>query len=179
MAIAPGRKMRELFEDPAAGGFFSTAAGDQQSGAAYEGRLRRRGAFRERRRAAGSAAPRALHRSRGLSRSGRANASGAGLEDHQQPVAVPQMLVALDYYLANAARRSSIAGDHRDCSCDHIRARSCRTPSRCVGRAPRFGTFQPPQTMPEIDGKPTAYVCENYACHLPTNQLSKFDELLQ
>ena len=33
--------------------------------------------------------------------------------------------------------------------------------------------------MREIDGKPTAYVCENYTCQLPTNELSKFDELLQ
>ena len=34
-------------------------------------------------------------------------------------------------------------------------------------------------SMREIDGKPTAYECQNYACELPTNELSKFSELLQ
>ena len=27
--------------------------------------------------------------------------------------------------------------------------------------------------------QPTAYVCENYACQLPTTDVSKLDELLQ
>jgi len=33
--------------------------------------------------------------------------------------------------------------------------------------------------MREIDGKPTAYVCEDYTCQLPTNEPAKLDELLQ
>jgi hypothetical protein len=36
-----------------------------------------------------------------------------------------------------------------------------------------------PLEMPAIDGQPTAYVCENYACNLPTNQVSRLDELIQ
>ena len=34
-------------------------------------------------------------------------------------------------------------------------------------------------TMTEKDGAATAYVCENYACQLPTADPKKFAELLQ
>jgi len=34
------------------------------------------------------------------------------------------------------------------------------------------------ETMTEKDGKATAYVCENYACQLPTADPKKFAELL-
>ena len=34
------------------------------------------------------------------------------------------------------------------------------------------------ETIKAIDGKATAYVCVNYACQLPTNDLSKFTQLL-
>ena len=33
--------------------------------------------------------------------------------------------------------------------------------------------------MRQVDDQPTAYVCENYACQLPTTEVSKFAELLQ
>ena len=33
--------------------------------------------------------------------------------------------------------------------------------------------------MPALDGRPTAYVCENFACRLPTSDPSQLDELLQ
>jgi uncharacterized protein YyaL (SSP411 family) len=33
--------------------------------------------------------------------------------------------------------------------------------------------------MRPVDGLPTVYVCENYACKLPTTEVSKFAELLQ
>ena len=35
------------------------------------------------------------------------------------------------------------------------------------------------ETMVARDGKATAYVCENYACQLPTADPKKFAELLQ
>ena len=35
------------------------------------------------------------------------------------------------------------------------------------------------EQMEQIDGQPTAYVCQNYVCQLPTNEVSKFVELLQ
>jgi uncharacterized protein YyaL (SSP411 family) len=33
--------------------------------------------------------------------------------------------------------------------------------------------------MTEKDGRATAYVCENYACQLPTSDPGKFAELLR
>ena len=35
------------------------------------------------------------------------------------------------------------------------------------------------ETMTEKEGRATAYVCENYACQLPTPDPKKFAELLQ
>ena len=33
--------------------------------------------------------------------------------------------------------------------------------------------------MKELNGKPTAYVCQNYTCQLPTSEVDRFNELLQ
>jgi uncharacterized protein YyaL (SSP411 family) len=33
--------------------------------------------------------------------------------------------------------------------------------------------------MRELNGQPTAYVCQGYVCQLPVNEVSKFVELLQ
>ena len=38
---------------------------------------------------------------------------------------------------------------------------------------------QAPVPMPALDGKPTAYVCENYACKLPVTDDQRLLELLQ
>ena len=35
------------------------------------------------------------------------------------------------------------------------------------------------KNLDQIDGKATAYVCENYICQLPTNQLTVLDRLLE
>jgi uncharacterized protein YyaL (SSP411 family) len=35
------------------------------------------------------------------------------------------------------------------------------------------------ETMTRMDGKTTAYVCENYTCKLPTSDPAKFAELLR
>ena len=33
--------------------------------------------------------------------------------------------------------------------------------------------------MPAVEGRATAYVCENYACQMPTTEVATLDELLQ
>ena len=88
----------------------------------------------------------------------------------QQSVAVPQMLVALDYYLA-PQREVVIAGrrTHR-AFLRHIRARFLPHTITLLAGAPFFPASA---AMRELDGKPTAYVCENYTCQLPTSQLSQ------
>jgi uncharacterized protein len=173
-AIHFAGKMRELFEDPKDGGFFSTAAGDSNlvlrmkddyDGAEPSGNavalvdLLRLAHFTDRAeyRQAAERTLRAL-----------------GSKIAQQSVAVPQMLVGLDYYLA-ARREVVIAGEPRE-FLQHIRARFLPHSITLLANA----TFFPAAaSMLAIDGKATVYVCENYTCQLPTNQLAKLDELLQ
>jgi uncharacterized protein YyaL (SSP411 family) len=92
----------------------------------------------------------------------------------QQSVAVPQILVGLDYYLG--ARREIVIAGAPEMFLRRIRARFLPTTITLPADAPFFPAAA---SMRTIDGKATAYVCENYACQLPTNQLAKFDELLQ
>jgi uncharacterized protein YyaL (SSP411 family) len=104
-----------------------------------------------------------------------------------QPVAVPQMLVALDYSLA-PKREVVIAGDP---NAEPTRALLRELRSRFLPytvtllvdsdatREKLIQFFPAAGVMRQIDGQSTAYVCENYACQLPANELSKFAELLQ
>jgi hypothetical protein len=97
----------------------------------------------------------------------------------EQSVAVPQMLVGLDYALAKR-REVVIAGSAEDAQTreflHHVRARFLPHTITLRTSAPFFPSAA---SMREIDGKPTAYVCQNYACQLPTNDIAKFTELLQ
>ena len=173
-AMALLDKMRELFEDQAEGAFFSTAAGDSSlvlrmkddyDGAEPSGNavalldLLRLAHFTDRadyREAAGR------------------TLQALGPKITQQAVAVPQMLVALDYALG--PRREVVIAGHAKEFLRHVRERFLpRTIT--LGAGARF--FPASDGMREIDGKPTAYVCEDYTCQLPTNVLAKFDELLQ
>jgi uncharacterized protein YyaL (SSP411 family) len=92
----------------------------------------------------------------------------------QQSVAVPQMLVGLDYYLA-PHREVVLAGESHE-FLRHIRARFLPHTITLRAGAPFFPAAA---SMREVNGKPTAYVCQDYTCQLPTNELSKLDELLQ
>lgn len=92
----------------------------------------------------------------------------------QQAVAMPQILVGLDYYLA-PRKEIVIAGDP-EMFLHHIRERFLPHAITLLAGA---SFFPAAAAMRELDGKPAAHVCENYTCQLPTSQLSKFDELLQ
>ena len=104
-----------------------------------------------------------------------------------QPVAVPQMLVALEYLHAKR-RQVVLAGERQDeLMQDFLNAMHARfhphTVTLVVDGGPDRDTLR--QLVPAIaemkplDGRPTAYVCENFACQLPTHDVSKFEELLQ
>jgi uncharacterized protein YyaL (SSP411 family) len=84
------------------------------------------------------------------------------------------MLVGLDYALGPRGE-VVIAGD-ADEFLRHVRSRFLpRTITLRSG-----GQFFPAAAeMREVDGKPTAYVCRDYVCQLPVNEVSKLDELLQ
>jgi uncharacterized protein YyaL (SSP411 family) len=173
-AMQLASKMRELFEDTTHGAFFSTAAGDSNlvlrmkddyDGAEPSGNavallaLLRLAHFTDR----------AEYRD-AAEQTLRALASKIA----QQSVAVPQMLVGLDYYLA-PHREVVLAGDPSE-FLRHVRARFLPHTITLLSDA-RF--FPAAANMHTIDGQPAAYVCANYVCQLPTSQLARLDELLQ
>ena len=47
-------------------------------------------------------------------------------------------------------------------------------PSAVIMRAEQSG-----RAMPPVDSRPTAYVCENFACKLPVTSVAALDELLE
>jgi uncharacterized protein len=173
-AMTLADKMLELFGDKTEGAFFSTAAGDSSlvlrmkddyDGAEPSGNsvalidLLRLGHFTDRADYR-EAAERTLQ--------------SLGSKIARQAVAVPQMLVGLDYALG--PRREVVIAGGGDELLQQVRSRFLPTTITLRAGA-RF--FPAAASMREIDGKPTAYVCEDYTCQLPTNELAKLGELLQ
>ena len=186
VAMALCAKMQELFEDPQ-GGFFGTAEGaddlvmrmkDDYDGAEPSGnaialldlvrlaQITDRAEYHD-------AVQRTLQ--------------GLGPRIAQQSVAVPQMLVGLSRHLA-PKRQIVIAGD---AGAEETRAllriaRGRFLPNSSVLlidseetrlRLTRFSVAF--GEMRALNGAATAFVCENFACQLPTSESEKFAELLQ
>jgi uncharacterized protein YyaL (SSP411 family) len=164
-------RARELFEDADNGGFFSTPAGttdlvmrlkDDYDGAEPSGnsimallllrvaRMTGRDDFRE-------SAERTLKL--------------FSPRLHDQPSGVPQMLVAHWYSLAKPME-IVLAGDFSHSILWRIRERFL--PRAIVMRASETSI-----DMPSIDGKPTVYVCENFACNLPVTDEAHLVDLLK
>jgi len=186
-AITLTATMHELFEDTSGGAFYTTTAGDPSlvlrmkddyDGAEPSGNsialfnLLRLAHFTDRSEYR-DAAQRTL---RALS-----------AKMVSQPVAVPQMLVALEYSQA-IKREVVIVGDPKH-DLTHAFLQKLHTtflPHTIVLLVDSEATrdalakyFPAVAGMREIDNQPTAYVCQDYTCQLPTNELSKFSELLQ
>jgi uncharacterized protein len=174
-AIALAERAVERFEDPESGGFFSTAAGgadlvlrlkDDYDGAEPSGnsglalallrlaRMTGRDDFRE-------AAERTL-----AAFSSRLKTQGAGL---------PQMLMAYVFALARP-REIVLAGPDKDSDMPAMLAAIRRRflPNTVVLMANETG-----RSMPAIDNRATAYVCENYACKLPVTSVAELEEQLR
>jgi hypothetical protein len=186
-ALVLAAKMRELFEDPQAGAFFTTA-GDDSSLV-----LRMKDDYDGAEPSGNSVALLDLLRLAHLTDRDEYRQVAVRTLDalmpkmSSQPVAVPQMLVGLDYSLA-AKREVVIAGD---ASTEPTRVLLNELRSRFLPytaallvdsdatRQKLTRIFPSAGVMRQIDGQPTVYVCENYACRLPTTEVSKFAELLQ
>jgi uncharacterized protein YyaL (SSP411 family) len=187
LAMQLTNAMRELFEDPADGSFFTTAAGDATLV------LRMKDDYDGAEPSGNSIALLDLERlahitDRAEYRQAAARTLQAlGPKMSTQPVAVPQMLVALDYSLA--VRREIVIAGGPDIKLTRPFLRQIRSrflPHTVVllvdsddNRAKLAQIFPAAAGMREIDGHPTAYVCQGYVCNLPTNEISKFVELLQ
>jgi uncharacterized protein YyaL (SSP411 family) len=86
-----------------------------------------------------------------------------------QPVAVPQMVVALEYARARKREVVLARGPGIEAFLQELRGRFLPYTAVLMDQA-EFGA---------MDGKATAYVCENFTCQLPTTDVGKFRELLQ
>jgi len=182
VAITLADQMRRLFEDPTDGGFFTTEAGDPNLV------LRMKDDYDGAEPSGNSMALLALLRLAHITdRPEYVHAAERTLKALSpkivnQPYAVPQMVVALDYALA--PKREIVIAGSPDAFLRELRQRfqpytvtlvadSSETRSRLSQLAPAAAA------MHESNGEPAAYVCQNYACQLPTTDVSKFAELLQ
>ncbi len=104
----------------------------------------------------------------------------------RQPNVMPQMVSALDFLLSDK-RQIIIAGppDHADTRAMLRLVHARYEPNRIILLAEggnqknllvRHLPFMRDLSM--VNGKPTAYVCEDYRCRLPTNDLEEFKRLL-
>ncbi len=186
-ALALAAEMLRLFEDPENGGFFTSSSTSEAL------ILRVKDDYDGAEPAGNSIAALALLRLAQLAnqpqlRQSAERAIGAlGSRLSQQGMAVPQMLAALDCYLG-PNRQIVIAGDPRAGQTQAlVRAARSRFLPRSVilladfdgARNPLAAYVPELREMTEIGGQPAAYVCENYACQLPTADVEKFIELLQ
>ncbi len=164
-------RARELFEDPENGGFYSTAAGgadlvmrlkDDYDGAEPSGNS--------------TMALLLLRLSRLTGRDDLRQSAERTLKLfaprlHEQAAGVPQMMVAHWFSLAKPME-IVLAGDLSPAILAEIRRRFL--PRAVVMRASEAAI-----PMPSIEGQPTVYVCENFACNLPVTDQSQLGDLLK
>jgi uncharacterized protein YyaL (SSP411 family) len=161
-AIELADKMRELFEDTEAGAFYSTAAGDvslvmrikedydgaEPSGNSVATDVLLRLAHMTGSEVYRTSAEKTLH----------AFAAKMGA----QPSAMPQMLVALIRHIT-PPQQIVLAGDEIIPFLDALRTRFL--PHHTLLKS---GDVPAAANMPLVDGRAAAYVCENFACRMPT-----------
>jgi len=104
----------------------------------------------------------------------------------QAPSAMPQMLVALDYHLSKP-KQIVIAGKIGEPGTESMLkvARAPFIPNKILlladggpGQKKLGESLEFLKTVKAIDGKATAYVCENYVCQLPTSDPEVMAKLL-
>jgi uncharacterized protein len=183
-AIRLTEKQSPLFEDKSGGGFFSTAAGDsslvmrikddddeaEPSGNSVAACNLLRLAQMTDRKDFHDSADRLL---RALAK-----------RIEAQPAASPQMLAAYEFSLSKPKQIVLVGTAGLPVLLRELNSRF--VPHKIVllvdgvpSRKALAGYLPVIETMTEKDGKATAYVCENYACQLPTADPKKFAELLQ
>jgi hypothetical protein len=102
-------------------------------------------------------------------------------------VGVPQLLVAYQFSLSKPKQIILVGDANAADTQELLRVLQGRfVPEKIVllvadeaSRKTLAGYLPVVQTMTRLGGKASAYVCENYACKLPTADPAKFAELLQ
>ena len=95
------------------------------------------------------------------------------------PSAMPQMLVALDYSLAKPQQIVLAGGRDGDDTRELLREvhRNFRPHGVCFHA--EDGSGEAVREMKPIDGRATAYVCENFTCEAPVSDPAELRKLLQ
>jgi uncharacterized protein YyaL (SSP411 family) len=186
LAIRLKEKQMELFEDKEHGAFFSSSAGDSTLV------MRMKDDYDGAEPSGNSIA--ALNLLRLTEITGRADFREAADKTlrafagriSQQPMGVPQMLVAYEFSQATPKQVVLVGSRESPETKEMIQALYARfLPNRIAllvdGDHTRktLSKYQPViETMSASGGRTTAYVCENYACKLPTTDVAKFARLL-
>jgi uncharacterized protein len=168
LAVDLTEKQRALFEDAERGGFFSTADGDETL------ILRMKEDYDGAEPSGNSVA--ALNLLRLARMTGRADFEESGLNTlkalaariNQAPFAAPQLLVAYEFS-RNPPKQLVLAGAGLEAMRREFHSKFL----------PDYVLISGKESMPAIDGKATAYICENFTCRLPVTEVEKLGELLQ
>jgi uncharacterized protein YyaL (SSP411 family) len=170
------RRMREQFEDNREGAFFSTTEDDPNLV------MRMKEDYDGAEPSGNSIAVLVLLRlSRMLSNEGYRESAERALRAftgrmRQMPSGVPQMLAALACE-QTAPKQVVIAGSPAGELLDVLRTRFL--PVHSLLRAMPLSMVEHVREMREVEGRPAAYVCENFACRLPVTEAGELVRLLQ
>lgn len=178
-------RMRERFEDRENGAFFSTDEGDESL------LVRMKDDYDGAEPSANAVAVLNLLRlsrltgNAGFESSARKTLEAFASRLQGQPTGVPQMMVALAYSLEKP-RQVIVAGERSDpATVEMLRLLHSRyLPNKVTMLVDEESREALAQDNPEIrgmkpvDGRTSAYVCENFACQLPTSDLNHFEKLL-
>jgi uncharacterized protein YyaL (SSP411 family) len=170
-------RMIELFEDREAGGFFSTADGDASLV------MRMKDGYDGAEPSGNATATLVLLRLAAITGNARYRVSAeralqafAG-KMSEQPAGMPQMLVAYEWASGKPAQ-VIFAGERLDAEIAAMRSavQSRFLPNRVMAMAEDAADIL--RKMAPLDGHATAYLCADFACQLPVNNLAKFESLL-
>jgi len=183
-AAAVAATMLARFEDAATGGFFSTAAGDASL------LLRMKDDYDGAEPTGNSIAVLALLRLAEMTGSPRFRAAADRTLEafaprmRATPVGLPQMLAAY-MFAKSKPRQIVLAGEAGSAQAMLAVVRRRFLPHKIVLLADEASRARLAEWLPAlagmtpVDGKATAYICENYACQLPVTDPERFAELLQ
>jgi uncharacterized protein len=168
LAIELTERQRELFEDAERGGFFSTVGDDSEL------ILRMKEDYDGAEPSGNSVA--AMNLLRLARMTGREDFERSGVRAieafasriNSAPYAAPLLVAALQL-ARTAPRQVVITGENADALLGVFHGKFL----------PDFVLLRNKPGMPALDGKATAYVCENFACQLPVTDARKLDELLK
>jgi len=181
LAVQLARDMIERFEDRETGGFFSTSEGDGTL--ATRGILRMKDDYDGAEPSGNSIAALSLLRlaaitgDEGFRTTADRTLTAFARKMSEQPAGLPQMLVAYQWSTGKPLQ-VILAGDRDSPDTQAMAAAAHKRflPNRVVAMATDAGPEA--RAMVPVDGRATAYLCENFACQLPVNDLTKFESML-